>query len=97
MEYIDIYKENTGKKITSIKQMDDWVVVCVCNEFMRRFHAVTPQGSQIMFVDATRSLDRLNHQILKLMTESPIGGLHLGFIILSEQTEYSLTEGFFYI
>ena len=28
------------------------------------------------------------------MTESPVGGLPLGFIILSEQTESSLTEGF---
>ena len=61
---------------------------------MRRVHAVTPQSSQIMFVDATGSLDRLNHQILKLMTESPVGGLPLGFIILSEQTESSLSEGF---
>ena len=70
------------------------VVVCICNDFMRCVHAVTPQSSQIMFVDATGSLDRLNHQILKLVTESPVGGLPLGFIILSEQTESSLTEGF---
>ena len=28
------------------------------------------------------------------MTESPVGGLPLHFIILSEQTESSLTEGF---
>ena len=28
------------------------------------------------------------------MTESPVGGLPLGYIILSEQTESSLTEGF---
>ena len=44
-----------------------------------------------MFVDATGSLDRLNNQILKLITESPVGGLPLGFIILSEQTESSRT------
>ena len=74
-EYIDMYNEKTGKKIASIKQMDNGgVVVCVCDEFMRHVHAVTPQSSQIMFVDATGSLDRLNHQILKLRTESPVRG-----------------------
>ena len=61
---------------------------------MRRIHALTPQSSQIIFVGATSSLEWLNHQILKLMTESPVGGLPLHFIILSEQTESSLTEGF---
>ena len=76
-EYIDMYNEKAGKKIASIKQMDNGgVVVCVWDEFMSRVHAVTPQSSQIMFVDATGSLDRLNHQILKLMTESPVEDCH---------------------
>ena len=69
-----MYNEKAGKKIESFKQIDNGgVVVCVCDEFMERVHAVTPQSSQIMFVDATRSLDRLNHQIVKLMTESLVG------------------------
>ena len=60
---------------------------------MGRVHSVVPQSGQIMFVDATGSLDRCNHQLLKLMTESPVGGLPLGFIILSDQTEKALSEG----
>ena len=60
---------------------------------MNRVHSAVPQSGQIMFVDATGSLDRCNHQLLKLMTESPVGGLPLGFIILSEQTEIALSAG----
>ena len=70
------------------------MIVCVVDELMRRVHAATPQSSQIMFVDGTGSLDRLNHQLIKLMTESPSGGLPLGFMILTDQKEKSLDAGF---
>ena len=93
-DFIDSYNEKAGHTIASIKQMENGgVVVCVVDEFMQRVHTVVPQSGQIMFVDATGSLDRCNHQLLKLMTESPVGGVPLGFIILSEQTENALSEG----
>ena len=93
-DFIESYNEKAGHTIASIKQMENGgVVVCVVDEFMQRVHTVVPQSGQIMFVDATGSLDRCNHQLLKLMTESPVGGVPLGFIILSEQTENALSEG----
>ena len=93
-EFIEDYNEKAGQTIANIKQLDNGgVVVCVVDMFMGRVHSVVPQSGQIMFVDATGSLDRCNHQLLKLMTESPVGGLPLGFIILSEQTEKALSEG----
>ena len=92
--FIESYNEKAGHTIASIKQMENGgVVVCVVDEFMQRVHTAVPQSGQIMFVDATGSLDRCNHQLLKLMTESPVGGVPLGFIILSEQTENALSEG----
>ena len=93
-EFIDDYNKKAGDTVATIKQLDNGgVVVCVVDHFMRRVHSVVPQSGQIMFVDATGSLDRCNHQLLKMMTESPVGGLPLGFIILSEQTEKSLSAG----
>ena len=93
-QFIDNYNVKAGDTVASIKQLDNGsVVVCVVDKFMKRVHSVVPQNGQIMFVDATGSLDRCNHQLLKLMTESPVGGLPLGFIILSEQTEKSLSVG----
>ena len=93
-EFIENYNQKAGHTIASIKQNENGgVVVCVVDDFMNRVHSAVPQSGQIMFVDATGSLDRCNHQLLKLMTESPVGGLPLGFIILSEQTEIALSAG----
>ena len=52
------------------------------------------QQPGICFVDGTSSLDRMNHQLIKLMTESPSGGLPLGFLILSDQKQETLKAGF---
>lgn len=93
-EFIENYNQKASHTIASIKQNENGgVVVCVVDDFMNRVHSAVPQSGQIMFVDATGSLDRCNHQLLKLMTESPVGGLPLGFIILSEQTEIALSAG----
>ena len=44
-ECIDMYNKKGGKKIASNKQMDNvGVVVCVCDEFKRCVHALTPQS-----------------------------------------------------
>ena len=97
VEYIAKYNEKNGETLASIEQLnnkDGTVIVCVVDQFMKRTHKTVPQSSQIMFVDCTGSLDRLNHQLLKLMTESPAGGLPLGFIVLSDQKEESLDAGF---
>ena len=93
-EFIEKYNKENGQNVASIEQIEDSVIVCVVDELMRRVHAATPQSSQIMFVDGTGSLDRLNHQLIKLMTESPSGGLPLGFMILTDQKEKSLDAGF---
>ena len=41
---------------------DGVVVVAVCDELMRRTHLLVQQSADVMFVDATGSLDRCNHQ-----------------------------------
>ena len=97
VEFIAKYNENAGETLASIQQLDNregTVIVCVVDQFMKRTHQIVPQSGQIMFVDCTGSLDRMNHQLLKLMTESPAGGLPLGFIVLSDQKEESLDAGF---
>ena len=77
-QFIDNYNVKAGDTVASIKQLDNGsVVVCVVDKFMKRVHSVVPQSGQIMFVDATGSLDRCNHQFLKLMTESPVGAFLL--------------------
>ena len=94
-EFIETYNETSETNIASIKQLANGaVVVAVVDEFSKRVHKVITQSGQICFVDATGSLDRVNHQLVKLMTESPSGGLPLGFLILSNQKQETLEAGF---
>ena len=94
-EFIETYNETSETNIASIKQLANGaVVVAVVDEFSKRVHKVITQSGQICFVDATGSLDRVNHQLVKLMTESPSGGLPLGFLILSDQKQETLEAGF---
>ena len=94
-EFIKKYNKNAGSEVASIRQLENGtVVVVVVDELTKRVHKTVPQSGQIVFIDGTGSLDRVNHQLVKLMTESPVGGLPLGFMILSDQTEKTLDAGF---
>ena len=94
-EFIENYNKTSETNIASIMQLPNGsVVVAVVDEFSKRVHKVITQSGQICFIDATGSLDRVNHQLVKLMTESPSGGLPLGFLILSDQKQETLEAGF---
>ena len=94
-DFIEDYNRNSKSKIQSITQLESGsVVVAVVDEFSIRVHKTIVQSGQICFVDGTSSLDRMNHQLIKLMTESPSGGLPLGFLILSDQKQETLEAGF---
>ena len=94
-DFIEKYNKKAGTEVASIRQLTcGSVVVVVVDELSKRVHTTVPQSGQIVFIDGTGSLDRMNHQLVKLMTESPVGGLPLGFMILSDQTEKTLDAGF---
>ena len=60
------FNEKAGKTIATIRQLADRensVVVAVCDELMQRVHEYVPQSGDMMFVDATGSVDRCNHQV----------------------------------
>ena len=90
-EFIEDYNRKSESEVASITQLESGsVVVAVVDEFSKRVHKTIVQSGQICFVDGTSSLDRMNHQLIKLMTESPSGGLPLGFLILSDQKQETL-------
>ena len=94
-EFIEDYNRKSESEVASITQLESGsVVVAVVDEFSKRVHKSIVQSGQICFVDGTSSLDRMNHQLIKLMTESPSGGLPLGFLILSDQKQETLKAGF---
>ena len=64
VELIEKINEKSGERIASIRQLEDkTIVVAVCDDLMRRTHALVPQSGDVIFVDATGSVDRCNHQV----------------------------------
>ncbi|XP_043192573.1 PKS-NRPS hybrid synthetase cheA-like isoform X2 [Amphibalanus amphitrite] len=67
--------------------------VALVTPFMKRVHALREAG-EVVFVDATASVDRLNTAVLPLLCCSPAGALPLGVVFSSSQDEAQLTTGF---
>ena len=64
VELIERINEKSGERIASIRQLEDkTIVVAVCDDLMRRTHSLVPQSGDVIFVDATGSVDRCNHQV----------------------------------
>ena len=67
VDLISKLNERAGETIATIRQLHDaegTVVVAVVDEVMRRTHELVPQAADVMYVDATGSVDRCNHQVL---------------------------------
>lgn len=70
VDFISKLNERAGKTIATIRQLpgtEGTVVVAVVDEVMRRTHELVPQAADVMYVDATGSVDRCNHQVFFLM------------------------------
>ena len=64
VEFIEKVNEKAGEVIASIRQLPcGTVVVAVCDALMKRGHQHIPASADVMFVDATGSLDLGNHQV----------------------------------
>ena len=73
-----------GEYYSKIAQSDAGeTVIVICNPFHHRVHEKVPQSSDIVFVDATSSLDRSDCKLYHFICPSPIGGLPLADMILT--------------
>ena len=89
------YNEKQNDALCTIDQTEDGeTIVAVCDFLSRRVHKVLPQAGDIVYVDATSNLDRQDSKLIKFMTCSPAGGLPLGFLITSSESEKVLKEAF---
>ena len=61
---------------------------------MKRVHEHFRQSGEIIYCDATTSLDRFNCPTLLLSTSTPTGAIPLGVVITSTESESALTEAF---
>lgn len=73
------YCEETGGS-AKINSFDNHKFVVICSPLMKRAHSL-PQSAEVMFVDASRDLDRQKHRVYMFITLTPAGGIPLGCII----------------
>ena len=82
--------------MSKIKQLNDQGDYCVvvCDNFCRRVHRLVPGAGDIVFVDATSGFDRQDSKLVRLMVPSSLGGLPVGWMILSSESEAVYQAGF---
>ena len=88
------YNEEAGEKLATLKFTEkNEAVIVVLDPLTKRVHQLVKQSGDIVYVDGTGSLDKLDTQLFKLMTCSPAGGLPLGFMLLGSKDEETIEAG----
>ena len=77
------------KQVTQTKRF----VLAICTPLMARVHENVMQSAELVFCDATSSLDRNNCSLFILSTAHPAGGLPLGVVVTSDESEKTITKG----
>ena len=94
-EIIEKYNIDNDAHLCQIRQPGpgEYYVVCI-DKLASRVHECVPQSGDIVMIDATSSLDRQDSKFFRLLCCSPVGGLPLGFILISSENENLLTQAF---
>ena len=73
------------------KDTGDFIIV-VSDALSRRVCEYLPQSGDLIFIDATSCLDRSDTKFFRLICPSPLGGLPIGYMLLSSEKEELLCE-----
>ena len=76
------------------KDMDTTpLILALCSPLMSRALQFVQQSGDIVFCDATSSLDRYNTSLFLLSTTTPGGAVPLGAILTSDEKETTIAQG----
>jgi len=73
---------------------DEVLIVAVCTPMMKRVHRMIKHSAELVFVDASRHMDRQNARVFILLTHLATGGLPLGVLILANEQCANIAAGF---
>ncbi|XP_076155836.1 uncharacterized protein LOC143139123 isoform X2 [Alosa pseudoharengus] len=90
---IDAYNEQQGEVCAQMKQDDNQTIIAICSPLMKRVHALVRHSAEIVFVDSSGNCDRTNSRIFLLLTHSAAGGLPLGVVITTSESQNTITAG----
>ena len=94
-EYAQKYNLKHGAELCHVtqRQNGDYFIV-IHDPLTLRVHSKLPQSGDIVCVDSTGGIDRVNSRYFRFLTVSPAGGLPMGSVITSKEDEETLTEAF---
>ena len=92
---ISDYNSSKGKELSKIVMLPngDYIVVII-DELMLRCHQHIPQSGDIIHVDSTGNVDRIDSKVTNIVCPTPAGAAPLGMIITSCETEAVMTQAF---
>ena len=79
VEKVKEYNTKLGETLCIVELVGGECIVAVCDMLTQSVHKNQPQAGDIVYVDATPNLDRI--QSLMFTTHPPAGGLPLGFVV----------------
>ena len=69
-------------------------VIAIQTPFLKRVLSIIPQSKDLLFYDSCRNVDQNNCRLFQILVTSPLGGLPVGVLITTSESEEVLTEGF---
>ena len=92
---ISNYNNSKGKELSKIVMLpnSDYIVVLI-DELMLRCHQHIPQSGDIVHIDSTGNVDRIDSKVTNIVCPTPAGAAPLGMIITSCETEAVMTQAF---
>ncbi|XP_032381678.1 uncharacterized protein si:dkey-75a21.2 [Etheostoma spectabile] len=67
--------------------------VAICTPVMKRVHTKLRESGEIIFVDSSGHCESRNHRIFLLLAHSTVGGLPLGVLITTSESQSAITSG----
>ena len=81
---------NVGGNKASLIHVGNDTVIAVCSAFMQRVHTL-PTAGQTCFLDSSGNVDRYNCRVFLVMIDSVAGGLPVGVLITTSESEAVVT------
>ena len=92
--WIEQYNIDHGRVCAQMERtLDGQLVVAICTPLMQRVHTRVQQSGELIFVDSSGNCDRQNHSLFLIMTHSAAGGLPLGVMITTSESQTTLSTG----
>ena len=87
-DFISRYNLQVGSECMAMDvTSENKVVMAICTPLMRRVHEEIKHASELVFMDASSNMDRHGCSVFLLLTHSCVGGLPLGVLITTSESE----------